>query len=106
MDLALALGFNSVAALERGMSEAELNQWYAYRAKKMLPHRRQEYYLAQIALQVFASGGGKNLKLSDFMFDKQAKESDVDTTETGAAKIGALVGGVKVVRLGQRRKRG
>jgi hypothetical protein len=53
------------------MTEREFRFWLAYRARKLLPSRRLELYLAQIALvSVQAATRGQHLKLSDFMFDE------------------------------------
>lgn len=107
MDLTLALGFNTVAALEAEMSVAEFEQWYTYRRKKELPSRRMEYYLAQIALQVSQIGqlwGGPSYQFREFMFDEKPAPKR-DDADTGAAAIGAVVGGIRVVKIGQKRKK-
>lgn len=91
------------------MDEAELNFWYVYRNKRMLPHRRFEYYMAQLTSQVSQLGrmwGGIGYPLKDFMFDEPPKKSrkKKDTSATGAEAIGAIVGGIKVIKLGQKRR--
>lgn len=56
--------------LARSMTEREFRQWQGYAARKMLPQRRLEFYLAQIALTVArAVGGAEGLTLRDFLFD-------------------------------------
>lgn len=106
MELTLALGFNSVAALEAGLSVEEFEQWYLYRRKQALPARRMEYYMAQIALQVSYLAqlwGGPQRQFHDFMFDEKPAIKK-DDANTGAAALGAIAGGVRVVKLGQKRK--
>jgi hypothetical protein len=49
MDLALELGFRTVEALRREMTEEELGQWYRYASRKKLPMRRIELLLANLA---------------------------------------------------------
>lgn len=94
--------------MEANLTEAELNFWFKYSRKRMLPHRRFEYYLAQIASQISILGtayGGKAYPVKDFLFDEPDKiKNKKDTTESASQAIGALVGGVKVVRLGQKKK--
>ncbi len=67
MDLALELGHTDEALSH--MTERDFRRWQTYAAKRMLPQRRLELYLAQIALVVAKSAGAKDLKLNDFMFD-------------------------------------
>lgn len=83
MDLALHMGMTT-AGLRRAMTERELREWQAYAARRMLPQRRIELYLAQIALVVAkASGGAKDAALADFLFDPEdeAPESGADALE-------------------------
>ena len=69
MDLALELGMTE-GALRRSMTENELRSWQVYAAKRMLPTRRMEMLLAQIAQIVHASvGGAKDRSLADYLFD-------------------------------------
>ena len=75
-----------------------------YANLKMLPTRRLELYLAQIAFHVHRSFKESDLNLMDFTFDKQQPKQD--TAESGAAAIGAIAGGRRVIRLGQGRKHG
>jgi hypothetical protein len=70
MALALELG-QSVATLKSTMTEREFRAWEIYASRKMLPTRRIELYLAQIAR---AMAGGK---ITDYLFDQQA-EQDLD----------------------------
>lgn len=108
MELALALG-KTVTQLEREMPVAEFEQWYLYRHAKLLPLRRMEYYMAQLTLHVSLLSrmwGGPEFSFQDFLFDVKVEQAQKqDTAETGAEVIGAMAGGVKVIRLGQKRKR-
>jgi hypothetical protein len=61
----------SVEALARTMSEAEFADWQTYAARRMLPWRRMELLLAQVALTVARSVGAKDLSMADFLFDPQ-----------------------------------
>jgi len=85
------------------MTVDELNDWYTYRNKRLLPHRRFEYYLAQLTLHTARASGGE-YRLRDFLFDEKETVPE-DTTDTGAAVIGAITGGIKVIKLGQKRKK-
>lgn len=71
MDLALHLG-RTLQELKRDMSEMEFEKWYRYSGKYMLPQRRLELYLANIAMTVAQSGGATDLHLEDFLFDPVA----------------------------------
>jgi len=80
MDLALALG-QPVGTLARTMTEGEFSDWTQYAAKRMLPARRTELYLAQIAMFIAQSmGGAKNTHLSDYMFDPDDDEAAGEAT--------------------------
>lgn len=108
MELALALG-KTVAQLEQEMPVAEFEQWYLYRHAKLLPLRRIEYYMAQLTLHVSLLArmwGGPELNFQDFLFDVKVQEAQKqDTAETGAEVIGAMAGGVKVIRIGQKKRK-
>lgn len=59
------------------MSESELTEWAAFANQRMLPQRRLELYLAQIAMMVAVHAGGvKNAKLTDYMFDPVSEADD------------------------------
>ncbi len=78
MDLALSMGC-SVDALAERITEREFQEWQQYAARKMLPARRLEMYLAQIAHWIASTMGGvKDAPLSDFMFDPLDSLSDDD----------------------------
>lgn len=96
MDLALHLG-TSVAGLKRSMSEGEFRDWQRYAQGHMLPLRRIELMLAQLArfVHVGMCGGDKNAKLADYLFDP-VEVSDEDgggeiTAEDVAAQFGGSV---------------
>ena len=85
----------------------EMALWYKYRNHKLLPHRRLEFYMAQLTLHVSALGmlwGGAKYSFNDFLFDEKMKQKQ-DTAENAAPVLGAM-SGVRVVKLGQRRKHG
>lgn len=108
MELALNLGYRSVEELEREMSVAEFLVWYKYRNKMLLPIRRFEYYFAQLTAQVsnvYAALGGKAYGIKDFLIEPVEKPKPAkDTAETGAQAIGAMVGGLRVIHIGKRKK--
>jgi hypothetical protein len=56
------------------MTEHELRQWREYAARFLLPTRRIQMQLAQIALLIaVCMGGAKDAKLQDFLFDPPPK---------------------------------
>lgn len=74
MDIALELG-QPVGVLSRRMPLAELLDWQAYTRKRLLPSRRVEFYLAQIALLIAQTmGGARNAKLTDFLLEPQPQQ--------------------------------
>lgn len=88
MDLALHMGMTA-GGLSRAMSERELMDWQRYAARRMLPMRRIELYLAQIAMVAAkAMGGAKDAKLSDFLFDPEpdAEPEDIEEASVDEAK--------------------
>ena len=93
MDLALALG-QPVGLLANSMSEREFVRWQHYAAKRMLPWRRMECYLAQIA-QIIARtmGGTTEVALSDFLFE--AREAEVELDEEDYLEMAKLEFGFK-----------
>lgn len=94
--------------MEAGMTVAEFNHWLLYNSERLLPHRRFEYYAAQLTLHVShlaaVMGSGARYTIHDFLFDKREAPKQ-DTSETGMQVIGAMAGGVTVVKLGQGRKK-
>ncbi|MBI3150086.1 MAG: hypothetical protein HYZ17_16400 [Betaproteobacteria bacterium] len=57
------------------MPEWQFTQWQHYAARRMLPQRRIELYLAQIAMWSAKAAGVQNAQLTDFLFDPE-DESD------------------------------
>lgn len=98
MDLALELGM-TLHQLKRTLPASELADWYAYARKKLLPTRRIEHYLAQIA-QMFAGGS-----LSDYLLIDPPEPPPM-TAEDGAGALAAIAGGPGVVVLGRKRRKG
>ncbi len=95
MDMALHLGMTA-AGVSSSMTEGELRRWSEYASRRMLPMRRIEMYLAQIAYVVQTSlGGGKDVKLSDYLFDSDDDgEGDEDDAASffGAVTVGGQRG--------------
>jgi hypothetical protein len=63
------------------LPEREFISLQRYAARKMLPQRRLELYLAQLALLVAQSGGAKDVTLQDFLFDLREEEPTEDEAE-------------------------
>lgn len=87
------------------MTERELRFWAAYRARKMLPSRRTEIYLAQVALMVARMNGSATQTIDDFLIREAVKAPEM-TAEQGAYALSALADGPGVHVLGRKRKRG
>jgi len=80
MDMALELGLPA-DSLARTMTLQELLQWQTYARRRLLPSRRIEFYLAQIAqLIAITMGGASKAKLADFMLQppREALPAGVD----------------------------
>jgi hypothetical protein len=74
MDLSLNLGIPD-ETLARSMTESDFRRWQAYAAKRMLPTRRLEVYMAQIAYLIARTmGNSSDAKLTDFLFDAPKAE--------------------------------
>lgn len=72
----------------------------------MLPHKRMEYYMAQLTAHI-AAGNGSKVRLQDFLFDDiiaKARESSGTKAADGAQILGAMAGGRGIVRLGLKKK--
>ena len=85
------------------MSEREFRQWMRYAATRLLPSRRVEAYLAQVASVVAQCAGSENT-LADFLLEFKAKAPKM-TAETGAHVLANIAGAAGVRKLGQGRKR-
>jgi hypothetical protein len=69
MDLALEFGM-PVSQLMKSMKESELRRWEVYAGTYMLPARRMQVQLAQVAMLIVkTNGGGAELTLKDYLFD-------------------------------------
>lgn len=76
MDLALHLG-GTVEELDHKMSGVEFYLWQKYAAARMLPWRRMELYMAQLAQIVAVTmGGAKDTRLADYLFDPEDETED------------------------------
>lgn len=70
-----------VTALARTLTEREFRQWQVYAARRMLPTRRFEMYLAQIAFLIARTmGSASEMTMSDFLFDP-SEDEPVDDEE-------------------------
>ena len=85
-DLALNLGM-SVAQIKR-MSEKELHRWQIYAARYMLPTRRMELHMAQIALWTARQAGAEDVTIHDFLFDPPEEVSPEDAFANDAEALG------------------
>lgn len=88
MDLALALGLPGHHALARRMTEGEFVEWQEYASKRMLPQRRIELYLAQIAYYVARLGGASQRGIEDYLFDPADGAAAEPTVEDEIAFFG------------------
>lgn len=88
MDLACELG-TSADTLARTFTEGEFADWQLYARKRMLPQRRLELYLAQIAQMVAAHCGRvKDTKLTDYLFDPEPDDDAEPSADDEAAFFG------------------
>lgn len=76
MDLALALGQPGHHALARRMTEAEFREWQDYASKRMLPQRRIELYMAQLAYYMDRLNGARNRSIEDYLFDPVSPDAE------------------------------
>lgn len=77
MDLALHLGMPA-ETLARAMTEREFVSWQRYAEHKMLPVRRIEMLLAQLAMFMDRMNGAKDKSLRDYLFDPVTDDETVD----------------------------
>lgn len=66
------------------MTEHEFRGWQQYAARRMLPTRRMEFYLAQIALLMAKTmGNQQEATLADYLFDPNAEalEDELETAK-------------------------
>jgi hypothetical protein len=82
MDLALHLGMTA-GGLKATMTEREFVAWQVYAGRRMLPWRRVELALAQVAQLIAQTMGGvKGSKLADFLFDPKPDDEGADEATT------------------------
>lgn len=61
------------------LTEREFRQWDQYAARRMLPTRRLEMYLAQIAFLIARTmGNASEMTMSDFLFDPPGEPLEDD----------------------------
>jgi len=101
MTLALNLG-KTVADLERDMSGVEFDLWRRYASRNVLPWRKMELHLAQIAHIIAATmGGAKDKSLADYMFDPEEEHhGPISTDDEAAAFFGFSPRAKKVISNG------
>jgi hypothetical protein len=77
----------STHSLAHTLTEDELQDWRRYAAHRMLPQRRIELLLAQIA-QLIAAYCGRvpNTRLQDYLFDPVPAASTVSTALSGSTE--------------------
>lgn len=71
------------------MPEWQFKQWQHYAARRMLPQRRLELYLAQIALWSAKAAGVANPSLTDFLFDPPDGADEVDAEGEVSPEVAA-----------------
>lgn len=93
MDLALELGM-PFEVLASQMTEREFHVWNRYALKRLLPTRRVEYYLAQLAMIVAQTmGGAKDVKLEDFLIAfEEPSVRDGESDEMSLEEVKAAFG--------------
>lgn len=75
------------------MSEGELSRWARYAGRRMLPWRRVELLLAQVALVVARTMGGANeVTLDDFLFDPPPLDAELDDDGDVVPDVADLAG--------------
>jgi hypothetical protein len=98
MDLALELGFRTVAQLRREMTERELGQWEQYARRRWLPKQRLELLLANLA----RIGTGAK-ELAAFVMDPALRERleppSIADAEAAQQAVTAIAGRGRVVHL-------
>ena len=83
------------------MPEREFRSWVRYASTRLMPGRRMEAYLAQIA-SVIAQTSGNDMSLSDFLLDFKPKGKKMKSTADAYAIANFAKRGVR--KLGQGRK--
>lgn len=73
MELSLALG-RPIGT----MPERDFARWRRYAARRGLPTRRLELYLAQIAMLIAQTMGGSTQGLQEFLFDGKPEPEEID----------------------------
>lgn len=98
MELALHLGMTA-DGLEQRMAERELDDWRLFVEERMLPWRRIQLQLAQIAQHIAVTmGGAKNTQLQDFLFDPKPAANEEGGLDLDAKDIAAFFG-AKVIKI-------
>lgn len=92
MELALHLG-GPAERLAREMTELEFQDWGRYSRQHLLPFRRLEVYLAQVAWAVARyMGGNAQVPLSEFLIEfGERQDDDFDGEEVDLDALKASV---------------
>jgi hypothetical protein len=80
IDLSFALGIPEEELAAR-LTNRSFVRYQHYAAKWMLPARRLELYLAQVALVAAQASGAAGMSLSDFVFDPQEEATEAEAAE-------------------------
>ncbi|MEO8630197.1 MAG: hypothetical protein ABI612_19180 [Betaproteobacteria bacterium] len=103
--MALELGM-TVGELAYRMTEREFLNWMRYSNRKGLPSQRMQLQLGLISLVIArVMGGNEEAVLDDFLFTEKQQIKEMKSDEAAMA-LGAIAGGVGIVKLGQGRKKG
>lgn len=86
------------------MTEREFRGWLRFSGKHLLPSRRQELYLAQVAYVIAQTAGTTDMTLKDFILDFGGKAKK-QTAEDSALMLANIAQGPGVRKLGQGRKK-
>jgi len=71
------------------MTEREFRAWQQYAARRMLPTRRMEFYLAQIAMLIAKTMGNQpEATLADYLFDPDDDGADLDDEDAVKEALG------------------
>lgn len=64
--------------LAEHLPEKWFMEFQRYAARKLLPQRRSDLYLAQLALVMAKTAGNKDVTLQDFLFEIEEEDDSVE----------------------------